>query len=324
MKQKLEKLEIKQIDHLIEDIQRLKETRNAIILAHNYQIGEIQDIADFTGDSLKLSQEAAETEAETIVFCGVNFMAETAAILSPEKTVLVPDPEAGCSLADTINRDQLMAWKMKHPNAIVVSYINTTAEIKAESDYCCTSTNALKVINAIPSDKEILFLPDIFLGTYLQTITGRKLQLWPGECHVHASIRPNSVNNLRDKHPEAEFLVHPECGCLTPSMYYLANGDISSKDTHILSTEGMIRYAKESCANRFIIATEVGILHRMKKDNPCKTFLPVNPDAICEYMKQVTLDTVYKSLKEMIYQVRVPKNIAVKARRSINKMLELI
>ena len=323
MKQKLERLEIKQIDHLIEDIQRLKETRKAIILAHNYQLGEIQDIADFTGDSLKLSQKAAETEAETIVFCGVNFMAETAAILSPEKTVLVPDPAAGCSLADTINIDQLKTWKMKHPNAIVVSYINTTAEIKAESDYCCTSTNALKVINAIPSNKEILFLPDIFLGTYLQTITGRKLQLWPGECHVHASIRPNVVNNLRGQHPEAEFLIHPECGCLTPSMYYLANGDISSKDTHILSTEGMIRRAKESSASRFIIATEVGILYKMKRDNPRKTFLPVNPDAVCEYMKQTTPDTIYKSLKEMIYQVKVPKNIAVKARRSIDKMLEL-
>ena len=320
----MERLEIKQIDHLIDDIQRLKETRNAVILAHNYQIGEIQDIADFTGDSLKLSQEAAETEAEVIVFCGVNFMAETAAILSPEKTVLVPDPEAGCSLADTINIDQLMAWKMKHPNAVVVSYINTTAEIKAESDYCCTSTNALKVINAIPSDKEILFLPDIFLGTYLQTITGRKLQLWPGECHVHAGIRPSLVNNLRNQHPDAEFLVHPECGCLTPSMYYLANGDISSKDVHILSTEGMIRHAKESCASRFIIATEVGILHRMKKDNPYKTFLPVNPDAVCEYMKQTTLDIVYQSLKEMIYPVKIPENISIKAKRSIDKMLELV
>jgi len=319
----MERLETKQIDHMIDDIQRLKESRNAVILAHNYQIGEIQDIADFTGDSLKLSQEAAETEAEVIVFCGVNFMAETAAILSPKKTVLVPDPEAGCSLADTISIDQLKAWKNKYTNAVVVSYINTTAEIKAESDYCCTSTNALKVINAIPSDKEILFLPDIFLGTYLQTITGRKLQLWPGECHVHAGIRPSVVNNLRDQHPDAEFLVHPECGCLTPSMYYLANGNISSKNAYILSTEGMIRRAKESCADRFIIATEVGILHRMKQDNPCKTFLPVNPDAVCEYMKRTTLDTVYKSLQEMIYPVTIPKNISIKAKRAIDKMIEL-
>lgn len=314
---------IKQKDHLVDYILRLKEKRNAVILAHNYQIEEIQDIADFTGDSLKLSKEAAETDADVIIFCGVKFMAETAAILSPKKTVLIPDSEAGCSLADTINIDQLRAWKMKHPNAIVVSYINTTADIKAESDYCCTSTNALSVINAISPKKEILFLPDIFLGTYLETITGRKLQLWPGKCHVHAAIRPNLVNNLREEHPEAEFLVHPECGCLTPSMYYLANGDISSKGTHILSTECMIRYAKESLAKKFIIATEVGILHRMKEDNPAKIFLPVNPNAVCEYMKKTTLDKVYVSLKEMIYQVKISEVTAIKAKRAIDRMLEL-
>lgn len=319
----MERLQLKQKENLVYEILKLKQTRNAIILAHNYQDEEIQDISDYTGDSLNLSKKAADTNADVIVFCGVNFMAETAAILSPEKTVLLPDPDAGCSLADTINKEQLLSWKMKYPNAVVVSYINTTAEIKAESDYCCTSTNALNVINAIPIDKEILFLPDIYLGTYLETITGRKFHLWPGECHVHANIRPSSVNNLREQYPEAVFLVHPECGCLTPSMYYLANGDISSKDTHILSTEGMIRYAKESYAKRFIIATEVGILNRMKKENPDKKFLPVNPDSICKYMKMTTLETVYTSLKEMIYQVKVPENIALKARISIDRMLEV-
>lgn len=319
----MELLQLKQREKLIDEIIRLKQTRNAIILAHNYQEDDIQDISDYTGDSLNLSKKASETDADVIVFCGVNFMAETAAILSPDKTVLIPDPNAGCSLADTINKEQLLSWKMKYPDAIVVSYVNTTAEIKALSDYCCTSTNALNVINAIPIDKEILFLPDIYLGTYLQTITGRKFHLWPGECHVHADIRPSSVNNLRKKYPEAVFLVHPECGCLTPSMYYLSNGDISSKDTHILSTEGMIRYVKESCAKDFIIATEIGILHRMKKENPSKTFLPVNPDSVCKYMKMTTLESVYISLKEMIYQVKVPKNIAAKARISIDKMLEI-
>lgn len=323
MKIILEKLQLKQKESLIDEILKLKQLRNAIILAHNYQEGEIQDIADYTGDSLNLSKKASETDADVIVFCGVNFMAETAAILSPEKTILLPDPYAGCSLADTINRKQLLSWKAKYPDAIVVSYVNTTAEIKAESDYCCTSSNALNIINAIPINKEILFLPDIYLGTYLETITGRKLHLWPGECHVHADIRPNSVNDIREQYPEADFLVHPECGCLTPSMYYLANGDISSKDTHILSTEGMIQYAKESYAKRFIIATETGILHRMKKDNPTKTFLPVNPDSVCKYMKMTTIDTVYTSLKDMIYEVKVPEKTALKARKAIERMLEL-
>lgn len=308
---------------LVEEILRLKEDRNAVILAHNYEVGEIQDIADYTGDSLKLSRQAAETDADVIVFCGVNFMAETASILCPEKTVLIPDPEAGCSLADTINVAQLRTWKRKNPDAVVVSYINTTAEIKAESDYCCTSTNAVKIINAIPSDKEILFLPDVFLGSYLEATTGRRLHIWPGECHVHAGIRPSLVNAIRQQHPEAEFLVHPECGCLTPNMYYLASGEISAKDTYILSTEGMIQHAKNSCANCFIVATEVGILHRMRKDNAGKTFIPVNPDAVCEYMKRITLDKLYRSLDEMVFEVKVSEDTAAKARRAINRMLEI-
>ncbi len=319
----MQRIPNRQIKHLMEEIVQLKEKRNAVILAHNYQIGEIQDIADYTGDSLKLSRQAAEIDADIILFCGVNFMAETAAILCPDKTVLIPDLEAGCSLADTINITQLRNWRKKYPDAVVVSYINTSAEIKAESDYCCTSTNALKIINSIPVDKEILFLPDIFLGTYLETISGRKLQLWPGECHVHAGIRPNLVNAIREQHPEAELLIHPECGCLTQSLFYPANGDISLNNVYILSTEGMIMHAKESCAKCFIIATEVGMLHRLRKDNPDKTFLPANPNSVCEYMKKITLDKVHRSLDEMVYQIKVAENIAAKAMIAIERMLEM-
>lgn len=308
---------------MIEEIKRLKEQRNAVILAHNYQVGEIQDLADYTGDSLKLSRQAAETDADMIIFCGVKFMAETASILSPDKTVLLPDPEAGCSLADTINVRELRAWKRKHPGAVVVSYVNTSAEVKAESDYCCTSANAIKVVNAIPDNREILFLPDVFLGTYVEQETGRKLQIWPGECHVHAGIRPDMVNAIRQQHPEAEFLVHPECGCLTPSLYYMSNGDVSKQGTHVLSTEGMLKYAKESCSNCFLVATEVGILHRMTKDNPGKTFLPVNPDAVCEYMKGTTLDKIYRALVDNVYEVKVPKALADKARVAIDRMLQI-
>jgi quinolinate synthase len=319
----MQSLQTKNIGRLKEEILRLKDAKNAVILAHNYQIGEIQDIADYTGDSLKLSIKASETDADVIVFCGVKFMAETASILCPEKTVLLPEFNAGCSLADTINVHQLREWKIKHQDAIVVSYVNTTAEIKAESDYCCTSTNALKIIKSIPIDREILFLPDIFLGSYLEATTGRKLHLWPGECHVHAGIRPNLVNSIRKQHPEAEFLIHPECGCLTPNMYYIANGDISPSGTRILSTEGMIQYAKESNSNCFIIATEVGILHRMKKDNPEKTFLPVNPDAVCEYMRKITLEKVYRSLDEMIFQIKISEDISKRARRAIDRMIRI-
>ena len=319
----MQRLQTTQAEQMIEEIKRLKEQRNAVILAHNYQVGEIQDLADYTGDSLKLSRQAAETDADLIVFCGVNFMAETASILCPDKTVLIPDPEAGCSLADTINVRQLRTWKRKHPGAVVVSYVNTSAEVKAESDYCCTSANAIKVVNAIPADREILFLPDVFLGTYVEQETGRKLQLWPGECHVHAGIRPDMVNAIRQQHPEAEFLVHPECGCLTPSLYYMSNGDVSKNGTHVLSTEGMLKYAKESCSSCFLVATEVGILHRMMKDNPGKTFLPVNPDAVCEYMKGTTLDKIYRSLVDNVYEVKVPKAVATKARVAIDRMLQI-
>ncbi len=312
-----------QTQEILEEIQRLKRQKNAVILAHNYQVPEVQDAADFVGDSLGLSQAAAKTDADMIIFCGVHFMAETASIICPDKKVLIPDLEAGCSLAATINADQLRAWKAQHPNAVVVSYVNTTAEVKAESDYCCTSTNAVKVINAIPPDREILFLPDMFLGAYLEKVTGRKLRIWPGECHVHAGIRPEHIAKIRAAHPEAEMLVHPECGCSTACMYYQAAGDMNGK-TYIYSTEGMVRHVRQSPAKEFIIATEIGILHRMKKEAPNKAFYPASEEAICKYMKMITLEKALKSLQEGIYEVKVPDEIATRARMAIERMLQLV
>lgn len=309
---------------ITEEISRLKAAKRAVILAHNYQVPEVQDLADFVGDSLGLSQEAAKTKAKKIVFCGVHFMAETASIICPDKQVLIPDLEAGCSLAATINAEQLRAWKAEHPNAVVVSYVNTTAEVKAESDYCCTSTNALKVVQAIPPDKEILFLPDMFLGAYIAKVTGRKLHIWPGECHVHAGIGPQQIEAMRAAHPKAEMLVHPECGCSTSCMYYQASGRLNGNHLHILSTEGMIRHARQSPANEFIVATEVGILHRLKKEAPEKTFYPANERAICQYMKKITLDKVLRSLRDEVYEVRVPEPIASQARRAIERMLAIV
>ncbi len=313
------------VEHLeiAQEIKRLKAEKNAVILAHNYQLPEVQDIADFIGDSLGLSQAAAKTDADIIVFCGVHFMAETASIICPEKRVLLPDLEAGCSLAATINAEQLRAWKAEHPNAVVVSYVNTTAEVKAESDYCCTSTNALKVIQAIPPDREILFLPDMFLGAYIQRVTGRTMLIWPGECHVHAGIRPRDIDAMRAAHPEAEMLVHPECGCSSSCMYYQATGDLKG-EVHILSTEGMVKHARQSPAREFVVATEVGILHRLRKEAPGKAFYPVNERAICEYMKKITLEKVLRSLREEIYEIRVPEPTASKARRAIERMLAIL
>ncbi|GBC75503.1 Quinolinate synthase A [archaeon HR06] len=311
-------------EDMVKRIMELKEKRRAIILAHNYQIPIIQDIADFVGDSLGLSQKAATTDADIIVFCGVHFMAETASILCPNKKVLIPDLNAGCSLASTINAEQLREWKRKHPNAIVVSYINTTAEVKAESDYCCTSTNAVKVISSLPPDKEILFVPDMFLGAYVEAKTGRKIHLWPGECHVHAGIRPEDVISLLEKYEDAEFLIHPECGCVTSCMYYLAEKDLPEERAHILSTEGMIKRAKASKSKRFIVATEVGILHRLRKENPDKEFYPLKPDAICQYMKMITLEKLLYSLENLVYEVKVPEPIASKARIPIQRMLQIV
>jgi quinolinate synthase len=311
------------LPEVLEEIAHWKRVRHAVILAHNYQIGPIQDLADFTGDSLGLSQHAARTEAETIVFCGVHFMAETAAILSPAKTVLLPDLDAGCSLASSITAEQLRAWKAEHPGAVVVSYVNTSAEVKAESDYCCTSGNALAVIRAIPADREILFLPDMFLGAYLQRTTGRPLHIWAGECHVHAGIRPADVAEQRATHPGAEFMIHPECGCVSATMYDLATGRIAAQGTSILSTEGMMRHARTSLAREFVVATEVGVLHRLRKDNPGKTFLPVSETVQCRYMKMITVDNLLQSLRHNRYVVTVPAATADRARTAIERMIAI-
>jgi len=305
------------------EIYQLAKKRNAVILAHNYQIPEIQDLADYVGDSLGLSQEAAKSSAKVIVFCGVHFMAETAAILCPDKRVLIPDLDAGCSLAASINILQLQEWKKEHPNAVVVSYVNTTAEIKAESDYCCTSGNALKVVQAIPEDQEILFLPDQFLGSWVQKLTGRKnMHIWMGECHVHAMVPPLRIDETIAAHPNAELLIHPECGCLTPYLDRVVRQNGSSP-LKVTSTEGMIRRASESSADEFVVATEIGILHRLKKENPLKTFYPIESEMSCRYMKMITMEKLHRALKEDIYHVTVPEETARRARKSIDRMVSI-
>jgi quinolinate synthase len=301
----------------------VKERKNAVIIAHNYQPPEVQDIADFVGDSLALSRNAAQTNADTIIFCGVHFMAETASIICPEKRVLIPDFGAGCSLASTINAHELKAWMTEHPNAIIVSYVNTSAEVKALSDYCCTSSNAVKVVNSIPKDREVLFLPDMFLGSYVAETTKRKnMYIWPGECHVHAGIHAEEINKMLAAFSDGEFLVHPECSCTSSTLYHMATGELTKRG-HILSTEGMMNHARTSDAKQFVIATETGIIHRMKKENPNKEFIPLKEDAVCKYMKKISLEKVYNSLVNDIYEVKVPANIAEKAKLSIDRMLTI-
>jgi quinolinate synthase len=307
-----------------EAINELREEKNALILSHNYQIPEIQDLADVVGDSLNLSLQALKSDKDLIVFCGVNFMAETASILAPNKKVVIPDLKAGCSLADTINVQQLREWKDKHPNTVVISYINTSAAIKAESDYCCTSSNAVKVVKEIPQNKEILFLPDLFLGAYIENMTGRKMHIWPGECHVHAKLTANEINTMKNDFPDADFLVHPECGCVSNILYELSEGNIKNDNTKILSTDGMIKYANQSNAKEFVVATETGILHQLQKQNPEKKFHPVKDDAVCEYMKMITLEKLYKSINEEIYEVKVPEEIAKRAIKPITRMINTI
>ncbi len=307
-----------------EAINELREEKNALILSHNYQIPEIQDLADVVGDSLNLSLQALKSDKDLIVFCGVNFMAETASILAPNKKVVIPDLKAGCSLADTINVQQLHEWKDKHPNAVVVSYINTSAAIKAESDYCCTSSNAVKVVKEIPQNKEILFLPDLFLGAYIENMTGRKMHIWPGECHVHAKLTANEINTMKNDLPDADFLIHPECGCVSNILYELSEGNIKNDNTKILSTDGMIKYANQSSAKEFVVATETGILHQLQKQNPEKKFHPVKDDAVCEYMKMITMEKLYKSINEEIYEVKVPEEIAKRAIKPITRMINTI
>jgi quinolinate synthase len=301
------------------EIMNLKKKLNAIILAHNYQIPDVQDIADFVGDSLELSRKASETKADIIVFCGVMFMAETAKILNPNKKVLIPDLNAGCSLADSINLEQLREWKKQHPNAVVVCYINTSADVKTECDYCCTSSNALKVIQSIPEDKEILFLPDMYLGMWIKRQTNRKnIFIWPGECHVHAGFKYENLIKKMKEHPDAEVMLHPECGCTTQCLYH-SNGNLK-----VLSTSGMIKNAKESPYKKFIVVTETGILYPLKRANPDKEFIPADENAICKYMKMITLEKVYESLKNLKYEVILSEEVIKKAYAPIKRMLEIV
>jgi quinolinate synthase len=313
--------------HLAEEVRALAEERNAVILAHNYQVPEVQDVAHFVGDSLGLSRQAADTSADVIAFCGVHFMAETASILSPEKTVLLPDLDAGCSLADSITADQLRAWKAGHPGAIVVMYVNTTAEVKAETDYCCTSANAVQVVEHIYREHgdgtEILFGPDMWLGAYVERMIGRRMHVWDGECHVHAGIRPADISAVRDAHPDAEFMIHPECGCTTQVMEYVAAGDVDQERTHMLSTGGMLRFARVSEADTFIVATETGMLHPLVKENPGKQFIPANRAASCRYMKMITLPKLRDALRDLRPVVQVDPELAKRARVPIDRMVAI-
>ena len=312
------------ITALHDQVRELAETRNAVILAHNYQVPEVQDVADYVGDSLGLSQQAAATDANVIVFAGVHFMAETAAILAPDKTVLIPDLEAGCSLAASIDADALRHWKDENPDAVVVSYVNTTAEVKALSDYCCTSGNAQKIIEAVPDDRDILFLPDMFLGSYLERITGRKMKIWPGECHVHAGIRPDDVTKMMESRPGVDLLIHPECGCASQCMYAAAHDAKLAQTTHVLSTEGMVKLARSSEKPEFVVATETGILHRLRKEAPEKRFYAMSERAVCRYMKMITLEKVRDSLRDMQHHVTVPPEVAERAEGAIRRMVEIV
>lgn len=296
---------------LTEKIARLKKRRRAIILAHNYQLGEVQDIADFVGDSLGLSQKAANTDAEVIVFCGVHFMAETASILCPDKIVLLPDITAGCPMANMITAEELRKKKKELPNAAVVCYVNSTAEVKAESEICCTSANALKVVESLDAD-ETLFVPDQYLGHYISSKTNKKLILWPGYCPTHARILPEEITTLRQEYPEAKVMVHPEC---RPAVIALAD--------EVLSTNGMIKFAQKTVAEEIIVGTEVGILHRLRRENPGKKFIPASEKAVCPNMKRITLDKIQQSLEDMSPEVKVPKGIRLKAKLAVDKMLEI-
>ena len=313
-----------QVTDLRKKVADLKKSKDAIILAHNYQIPEVQDVADYVGDSLGLARKAANTENKRIVFCGVHFMAETASILCPDKKILIPDTEAGCSLSDSITVQEMREWKKRHPGAISVGYVNTTADIKAELDYCCTSSNAVKVVQSIPKEKEVLFLPDMFLGSYVAKVTGRKnMRIWAGECHVHAGITAQDVQEKLDSIPGAEFLIHPECSCTSSILYDVAAGGYEGRKVGVYSTEGMMRRAASSDAKNFVVATETGILHRMREQNPNKTFMAASDKAECQYMKMINLSKVHDSLVHDRYQVKVPENVAKKARKSIDRMLQI-
>jgi quinolinate synthase len=300
-------------EQLIKKIGQLKTERNAVILAHNYQPGEIQDIADFTGDSLALSVKAAATDADVIVFCGVKFMAETAAILSPGKTVLLPDKNAGCPMADMITGEQLRELKRKHPGALVVCYVNSSAQVKAESDYCCTSANAVEMVESLPKDSKIIFVPDQHLGRFVIEKTGREMILWPGYCPTHAFITEDDIKKAREAHPGAVVMAHPEC-----------NEPVKAVSDKLLSTGQMLKFAKQSDAKKFIVATETGIIHTLKKENPGKEFFPATTRAICPNMKRITLDKVLWSLEDMHYKITVPADIAARAKKSLDRMVAIL
>jgi quinolinate synthase len=333
-----------EIAELQQEVRALAKRRNATILAHNYQVPEVQQVADYVGDSLGLSRKAGASDAATIVFCGVHFMAETASILCPEKTVLIPDLDAGCSLAASIDAEQLGEWRASYPDGVVVMYVNTTAEVKALTDYCCTSANAVDVVRHIyetrSPDTEILFGPDMWLGAYVEKELGKRMHVWDGECHVHAGIRPSDIAATRAQHPGADFLIHPECGCTTSVMEYVAAGDIDSEGVHMLSTGGMLRYADDAerdateragasgaggpdTPREAVVATETGMLYPLEMAAPDVNFIPANPEASCVYMKMITLEKLRDSLRDFKYEVRVPPEIAERARIPIDRMVAL-
>ncbi len=307
-----------------ERIKELAEQRNAVILAHNYQIPEIQDVAHHTGDSLALSRKAAETDADIIVFCGVHFMAESAKILSPNKKVLIPDERAGCSLADSITADELRAWKSEHPDALVVSYVNTTAEVKALTDVCCTSSNAVDVVNSLPADKEILFCPDQFLGAYVKRETGREnIRIWAGECHVHAGISAQQLTQQTQDNPDADLYIHPECGCSNSALYLANEGLVPQERVHMLSTGQMITQSQKQPQNKVLVATETGMLHQLRQAAPDIDFQAVNDHAECKYMKMITPEALERCLVEETDEVTVPEDIANAARKSLEAMISI-
>ncbi|HUV49022.1 MAG TPA: quinolinate synthase NadA [Actinomycetes bacterium] len=307
-----------------EEVRRLAVERDALILAHNYQVPEIQDVAHHVGDSLQLARLAAASTASTIILCGVHFMAESAKLLAPDRTVLIPDLGAGCSLADTITADQLREWKAEHPGAVVVSYVNTSAAVKAETDICCTSSNAVDVVNSIPADREVLFLPDQFLGAHVQRETGRaNMHIWMGECHVHAAISGDQLVQRVHELPDAELLIHPECGCATSALYLAGEGVVPEARTHILSTGGMLTKARQLGSSTVLVATETGMLHQLRQANPLADFQAVNPKADCKYMKMITPEKLVRSLRENVFEVTIDPDVAARARRSVERMVEL-
>jgi quinolinate synthase len=306
-----------------DEVRERARKRNAVIVAHNYQAGPIQDVADHVGDSLELSRIAAGTDAEEIVFCGVHFMAETAKILAPDKRVLIPDPQAGCSLAASITADQLRGWKAEHPGSVAVMYVNTSAEVKAEADYCCTSANAASVVEALTEGTEILFGPDMFLGAHVERVTGRKMHVWMGECHVHAGIEPSHIEAMMEAHPDAELHVHPECGCSSHCMYLMSTGDLPADRTFVLGTGGMVRRARQTEAEEVIVATDIGMLHRLRKEAPEVDFVPANAEAHCGYMAMITPRKLLETLRTGEHEVTLDPGVMDRARLPIERMIAI-